>query len=99
MSFDQAKPAIHAQNLGKQYVLGASPYQRLWQLLVGSSSNVSHFSALSGVDINIAQGESIGIIGQNGAVDSGSVTLDAGTYTLLCDVPGHTNMKATLTVK
>ena len=67
MSFDHAKPAIHAQNLGKQYVLGASPYQRLWQLLVGSSSNLSHFNALSGVDINIAQGESVGIIGQNGA--------------------------------
>jgi lipopolysaccharide transport system ATP-binding protein len=81
MSFDQAKPAIHAQNLGKQYVLGASPYQRLWQLLVGSSSNVSHFNALSGVDINIAQGESIGIIGQNGAGKSTLLQLLCGTLT------------------
>ncbi|MCX6515070.1 MAG: hypothetical protein NTZ62_00345 [Actinobacteria bacterium] len=39
------------------------------------------------------------VVGQNGAVDSGTVTLDAGTYTLICDVPGHSNMKATLTVK
>ena len=81
MSFDYAKPAIHAQNLGKQYVLGASPYQRLWQLLVGSSSNLSHFSALSGVDINIAQGESIGIIGQNGAGKSTLLQLLCGTLT------------------
>ena len=81
MSFDQAKPAIHAQNLGKQYVLGASPYQRLWQLLVGSSSNLSHFSALSGVDINIAQGESIGIIGQNGAGKSTLLQWLCGTLT------------------
>jgi len=81
MSFDHAKPAIHAQNLGKQYVLGASPYQRLWQLLVGSSSNLSHFSALSGVDINIAQGESIGIIGQNGAGKSTLLQLLCGTLT------------------
>ena len=81
MSFDQAKPAIHAQNLGKQYVLGASPYQRLWQLLVGSSSNVSHFNALSGVDINIAQGESVGIIGQNGAGKSTLLQLLCGTLT------------------
>lgn len=81
MSFDQAKPAIHAQNLGKQYILGASPYQRLWQLLVGSSSNLSHFSALSGVDINIAQGESIGIIGQNGAGKSTLLQLLCGTLT------------------
>jgi lipopolysaccharide transport system ATP-binding protein len=81
MSFDHAKPAIHAQNLGKQYVLGASPYQRLWQLLVGTSSNLSHFNALSGVDINIAQGESIGIIGQNGAGKSTLLQLLCGTLT------------------
>lgn len=39
------------------------------------------------------------VIGEKGANDSGSVTLEAGTYTLLCDVPGHSNMKATLTVE
>lgn len=36
---------------------------------------------------------------QKGDVDSGPVTLDAGTYTLICDVPGHNNMKATLVVE
>ncbi len=36
--------------------------------------------------------------GKKGAVDSGTVALEAGEYTLLCDVPGHQNMKATLTV-
>lgn len=38
------------------------------------------------------------IAGKKGAVDSGTVTLEAGEYTLLCDVPGHQNMKAVLTV-
>lgn len=38
------------------------------------------------------------VIAENGSVDSGAVTLEAGTYKLLCDVPGHSNMKATLTV-
>ena len=38
------------------------------------------------------------VAGEKGAVDSGTVTLEAGEYTLLCDVPGHQNMKATLTV-
>jgi plastocyanin len=33
-----------------------------------------------------------------GSVDSGTVTLDPGTYTLFCDVPGHGSMTATLTV-
>lgn len=36
--------------------------------------------------------------GKKGVVDSGTITLEAGSYTLLCDVPGHQNMKATLTV-
>ena len=39
------------------------------------------------------------VVAKKGEVDSGSVTLDAGTYTIICDVPGHSNMKATLTVE
>ena len=39
------------------------------------------------------------VINKKGDVDSGTVTLDAGTYTVICDVPGHTNMKATLVVE
>jgi plastocyanin len=39
------------------------------------------------------------VVAQKGDVDSGTATLDAGTYTLICDVPGHGNMKATLTVE
>ena len=39
------------------------------------------------------------VVAKKGDVDSGSVTLEAGTYQVICDVPGHANMKATLTVK
>lgn len=35
---------------------------------------------------------------KKGSADTGVITLEAGEYTLLCDVPGHQNMKATLTV-
>ena len=38
-------------------------------------------------------------VNRKGDVDSGSVTLNAGTYTLICDVPGHGSMRATLTVE
>ncbi len=38
-------------------------------------------------------------VNRKGDVDSGTVTLDAGTYTLICDVPGHGNMRATLVVE
>lgn len=39
------------------------------------------------------------VVVDKGDVDSGTVTLDAGTYTLICDVPGHSNMRATLIVE
>jgi len=39
------------------------------------------------------------VIAQKGSVDSGTVSLEAGVYTLICDVPGHSNMRATLTVE
>lgn len=39
------------------------------------------------------------VIERKGSVDSGSVTLSAGEYTLICDVPGHANMRAKLTVE
>ena len=38
-------------------------------------------------------------VNRKGDVDSGSVTLEAGTYELICTVPGHQSMKAQLTVK
>ena len=38
-------------------------------------------------------------VGKSGDVDTGDYDLAAGTYQLLCLVPGHTNMKATLTVE
>lgn len=38
------------------------------------------------------------VVNKNGDIDSGSVTLEAGTYLLLCTVPGHQSMKAELTV-
>jgi len=39
------------------------------------------------------------VVQKKGSVDSGTVALDAGTYELICDVPGHSNMKATLVVE
>jgi plastocyanin len=38
-------------------------------------------------------------VNNKGDIDSGSVTLDPGTYELICTVPGHQSMKAELTVK
>ncbi len=38
-------------------------------------------------------------VNKKGDVDSGTIALDPGTYTLICDVPGHGNMRAELTVE
>ena len=79
MSSDRSSYAIRARQIGKRYVLGASPYQRLWQLLTGRQSQLSHFNALEGIDIDIAPGEAIGLIGQNGAGKSTLLQLLCGT--------------------
>jgi plastocyanin len=39
------------------------------------------------------------VVAKKGDVDSGTVTLDAGTYEVICDVPGHANMRAKLIVE
>lgn len=38
------------------------------------------------------------VVNRKGDSVSGAVTLDKGTYEMICDVPGHSNMRATLTV-
>jgi plastocyanin len=38
-------------------------------------------------------------ISGRGDVDSGTATLTAGVYRVICDVPGHTNMQADLIVE
>ncbi len=38
-------------------------------------------------------------VNRKGNVDFASVTLEAGTYEVICDVPGHSNMRATLVVE
>ncbi len=37
-------------------------------------------------------------INRKGDVDSGTITLEPGTYSIFCTVPGHQSMKADLTV-
>lgn len=39
------------------------------------------------------------VIGKKGSTDTSSVSLEAGSYQLICDVPGHSGMKAALVVE
>ena len=50
------------------------------------------------IDANGVENPTILEAPSKGDVDTGVYQLEAGTYTLICSVPGHSNMKATLTV-
>jgi plastocyanin len=54
--------------------------------------SAAHTLLIEGVD-----GFRLAVTSQ-GDVDTGTADLEAGSYRLYCDVPGHTSMKATLTV-
>ena len=50
------------------------------------------------VDASGVQLPEVWDIPTRGTIDTRTVTLAAGTYTLICTIPGHVNMKAELTV-
>lgn len=69
------------------------------EVLIGYSNedSIRHTLILAKDNVKVANYKLV--VAKKGDVDSGSVTLEAGTYQVICDVPGHANMKATLTVE
>lgn len=68
-------------------------------LVIGYSNqdSVRHTLIIAKDDVKVPNFKLV--IEEKGSNDSGTVNLGAGTYVLICDVPGHSNMKATLTVE
>ncbi|MGD9704773.1 MAG: hypothetical protein AB7Q42_23815 [Acidimicrobiia bacterium] len=58
-------------------------------------SSINHTLLVTDAE-NVQIGDKLKVT--SGKTDEGTYPLTAGTYTLLCDVPGHENMKATLVV-
>lgn len=69
---------IAAHGLGKRYATYDRPWRRLLELLDGRPRGRT-FWALQGLDLRIARGESVGIIGRNGSGKSTLLQLIAGT--------------------
>jgi plastocyanin len=69
------------------------------EVLIGYSNedSIRHTLILAKDNMKVANYKLV--VARKGSIDSGTVTLDAGTYQVICDVPGHGNMRATLTVE
>jgi lipopolysaccharide transport system ATP-binding protein len=67
-------------DLGKLYRVYATPRQRLLELITGRNHHQDHW-ALQGIDLEIEQGEAVGVIGNNGAGKSTLLKLVTGTLT------------------
>jgi lipopolysaccharide transport system ATP-binding protein len=75
-----AEVAIRARGLGKCYRVYDSPRARLMHALAPSWKNgVSEIWALRGVDLEVARGESVAIIGRNGGGKSTLLQILTGT--------------------
>jgi ABC-type polysaccharide/polyol phosphate transport system ATPase subunit len=71
---------LSLENLGKLYRVYATPRQRLLELITGRNHHQDHW-ALQAIDLEIEQGEAVGVIGNNGAGKSTLLKLVTGTLT------------------
>lgn len=75
-----SEPVIEARGLGKAYQVYRRPEDRLKQFLWGRWRRYyQEFWALQGVDLAVARGETLGVIGQNGSGKSTLLQLICGT--------------------
>lgn len=71
-------PAIECSGLSKAYLMADSPWQRLMHQLRGRSGSRMHW-ALQDVNLQVARGEVVGVLGRNGAGKSTLLQLLCGT--------------------
>ena len=73
--------AISLKNISKCYKRYTSPVDRLKELLLPHKSRAIEFWALRDINLDIYQGETLGIVGQNGSGKSTLLQIIAGTLT------------------
>src|ERR687885_121253 len=73
--------AISLKNVSKCYKRYNRPIDRLKEILLPGKSHAQNFWALQDINLEVAQGETLGIIGQNGSGKSTLLQIIAGTLT------------------
>jgi lipopolysaccharide transport system ATP-binding protein len=73
--------AISLNNVSKCYKRYSHPVDRLKELLLPGKSHAENFWALHEINLKVAKGETLGIIGQNGSGKSTLLQIIAGTLT------------------
>lgn len=71
--------AISLKNISKCYKRYNRPIDRLKEILLPGKSHAQKFWALQDINLEVAQGETLGIIGQNGSGKSTLLQIIAGT--------------------
>jgi lipopolysaccharide transport system ATP-binding protein len=75
-----SEPAIQLQGLSKSYPVYSKPHHRLLQMLSPDPRRwYREFHALRNIDLSVARGETLGIVGRNGSGKSTLLQLICGT--------------------
>ncbi len=83
--------AIRVRDVAKEYRLGATASEGIGKLLrsrltdpLGSKARRNTFHALDGVNFDVKRGETVGLIGRNGAGKSTMLKVTSGAASAAC---------------